>query len=141
MSGVAVVVYLLTHNAPLNGVVVTAQIMAGILPLKTPLPAIGVTQVSGVPRLTLAMIEAGALQSDRVQVTVKTRGRASTVAGGGYPEQKSIIVLARAALPNMRGVINGVTVDSILPDVTGPDDQDLQLDEYTQSQDFIVKWR
>lgn len=129
MSGVSAVRYLLANNAALIAVVPAAKIFVGVVPLNTVLPAIGVAQVDGVPHLTVAMTESGKLQTDRVQVTVMTK-----------TYQTSISALARAALANLSGTVNGVKVDSLLPDGEGPDLFDDAAVIYERSRDFIVRW-
>lgn len=130
MSGVSAVRYLLANNGPLVAAVPAAKIFVGVVPLNTALPAIGVTQVSGSPHLTVAMTEPGKLHTDRVQVTVLTK-----------VYQSSISALVLAALPNQSGTVNGVKVDSILPDGVGPDLFDDASTVYERSRDFIVRWR
>lgn len=137
MSGAAAIRYLLANAAAVTAVVPATRIMAGDLPLKTAMPAIAVTQVDSIPRLTVAMTEAKRMHTDRVQVTVF---RGATPADAGYPGLKSLLDLVLAACPNQRGTVNGVAVDSILPDTEGPD---LPIPEefiFTRSRDFIVRW-
>lgn len=140
MSGVAVIRSLLATNAAVLAVVPADRIKAGDLPIDTPLPAISVMHVSGVPRLTLAMTEAGTLHSDRVQVSVVGKGYAGNTAGSGYPDLRALLKLALAACPNRRGTVNGVAVDSILPDVEGPDFEDPETSLHQGSRDFIVRF-
>lgn len=140
MSGVSAVRYLLANNGPLTAVVPAAKIFAGVVPLNTVLPAISVTQVSGVPNLTVAMTEAGKIQTERVQVTVLVKGAQATPPGTGYGGQKSIMRLVLAALPNQSGTVNTVKVDSILPDGEGPDLFDDASGVYEQGRDFIVRF-
>ena len=140
MSGVAVIRYLLANAAAVTAVVPATRIMAGDLPLKIVLPAIGVTLISGVPRLTVSMLETPRMQTDRVQVTVLFKGPYGTPQGDGYPGVHNMLALVLAACPNQHGTVNGVVVDSILPDVEGPDLQNMETDIYGCSRDFIVKW-
>lgn len=147
MSGVAVIRYLLANNSAVATAlgagppVATARIVAGDLPLNTVMPAIAIAQISGVPRLTIAMTEPNRMHTDRVQVSVLFKGPQGTPTGTGYPGVKALLALVLAACPNQRGTINGVSVDSILPDVEGPDLSDMEAALYTGSRDFIVKWR
>lgn len=131
MSGIAAARYLLANNATLTAQVPAARIYAGVIPQNTALPAIGLQEVSGVERLTVAMNEAAKFRTDRVQVSVL----AAT-----YPSKKTILELVRAALANQSGTVNGVKVDSILPDGRGPDFDDPGANIYEQSHDFIVRW-
>ena len=141
MSGVAVIRYLLANNGPVIAVVPAARIQAGDLPLNTVMPAIAVTEVSSIPRLTIAMTEPNRLHTERVQVSVLFKGPQGTPSGAGYPGVKGILALVLAACPNQKGTINGVAVDSILPDIEGPDLTDVATALYSGSRDFIVKWR
>lgn len=131
MSGVAIVRALLAGNAALLASVPATRIFAGAIPLNTQLPAISVTQVSGTERSTVAMNEAKRLVTERVQVTVCTKT---------YPAKKSLLALARAALPNTRGAINGFDCDSVLPGPEGPDLDDPATAIYEQAQDFFVRF-
>lgn len=132
MSGVAVVRYLLANDSGILGSVPATRIFAGVIPLNTVLPAIAVQQISGTPRNTLAMTEAGAMQTERVQVTVQAKS---------YSTQKAILKLALAACPNQRGTVNSVKLESIVPDGEGPDDFDDAAVIYGQTRDFLVRWR
>ena len=129
MSGVSAAAYLLRNNAGLIALVPAAKIFVGVVPLNTVLPAIGVTQVDGVPNLTVAMNESGKINTDRVQVTVLTK-----------TYQTSISAAVLAALPNQSGTVNGVKVDSILPDGVGPNLYDDTAIVYERSRDFLVRW-
>lgn len=129
MAGVSAVRYLLANNAALVALVPAAKIFVGVVPLNTVLPAIAVTQVDGVPNLTVAMTESGKIQTDRVQVTVQSK-----------TYQTDITAAALAALPNTRGTVNGTRLDSVLPDAEGPDLFDDSAVIYERSRDFIVRW-
>lgn len=130
MSGVAVIRYLLANNAPLIAVVASSKITAGVVPINTALPAISIRQISGQEQ---PLIKRGSnmLVTDRVQVTVL----AST-----YPQQKSIIELIRSALPPTRATVNSYAVDSITPDIDGPDLYDSDPVIYEQSVDYLVRF-
>lgn len=130
MSGVGIVRTLLAANAGLLAVVPATRIMAGDLPPKTVVPAIGIKTVSGVPYRTMKMATSGNLWTERVQVTVEA---------GSYPQQKSILALVRAALPSTRGMVGSFNCDSISVDLEGPDMFSADENIYVGSQDFIVK--
>jgi len=115
--------------------------MAGDLPINVTLPAIAITQISGSQRLTVAMNEAPKLHTDRVQVSVICKGPQTATPGTGYPGVNTILKLVLAACPNQNGTINTFAVDSILPDIEGPDLQDDATSLFSRSRDFIVKWR
>lgn len=140
MSGVAVIRYLLANNAPVVAVIPAAQIMAGDLPLGTPLPAISVTQVSSMPARLIRNSESIKQHTDRVQTSVQFKGLQGSPAGTGYPGLKAAMQLVLAACPGQRGVINGVTVDSITADIEGPDMYDAVDAVHASSRDFIVKY-
>ena len=131
MSGVAIVRYLLSVNAPLIAVVPATRIAAGVLPLNTELPAIGVKEVDALQYLTVSMSSANRHMAGRVQVTVLAKT---------YPSKKQILALIRDALPISRGTVNGISCDSILPDLVGPDLDDPESIIFEQSQDFMVRW-
>lgn len=130
MSGVGIVRTLLAANAGLTAVVAAAKIMAGELPLKTAVPAIGITRISGVPYRLLKMGTSGNLWTERVQVTVEA---------ASYPQVQSILALVRAALPATRGTVGSFSCDSIAPDIEGPDMFDADTGIHSGSQDFIVR--
>src|SRR3990172_8924322 len=140
MSGVAVIRSLLAGSAAITAIVPATRIISGDLPLNTVMPAIAVTQISSVLRLTLQMSETPKMHTDRVQVSVLFKGPEGSPAGTGYPGVKALLKLVLAACPNQRGTINGVDVDSILPDLEGPDLQDDETALYSGSRDFLVKW-
>lgn len=130
MSGVAIIRYLLANNASLIAVVPATRIMPGVMPIDTVLPAISVRQISGFDRSFLSR-GIGDYHTERVQVTAL----ATT-----YPQQKSIIALIKNALPATRGIVNGFYVDSIKPDIDGPDLYSENPVIYEQGTDFIVRF-
>lgn len=131
MSGVSVIWYLLSHNATLLAQVPASRIQAGVLPLDTDLPAISVTQISSVPMNLLRINETPRLHTDRIQVTAL---------GTGYPGIKSLMKLILAACPSQRGTVNGIAVDSIIPEAEGPDLHDMETSVHACSRDFIVRY-
>ena len=141
MSGVAVIRGLLATNSGVTAVVPAARIMAGDLPINTTLPAIAITEISSIPRLTIAMTEPNRLHTERVQVSVLFKGPQGSPSGAGYPGVKGLLVLVLAACPNQHGTINSFDVDSIIPDIEGPDLQDDATSLFSGSRDFIVRWR
>lgn len=137
MSGVAVIVSLLKASTDITTIVPTARIRAGELPLLTPLPAISVTQISSEPMNFIDPNETPKMHLDRVQVSVLCKEGGTT--GTGYPGVKALLILALAACSNRRGTVNGITVDSIVPDIEGPDFYD-QVDAiHSGSRDFLVR--
>lgn len=141
MSGVAVIWYLLKTNAPVLDVVPAPQIKSGDLPLGTVMPAIAVRQISSVPFNLLRVNEANRFHTDRVQVSVLYKDQRGTPAGAGYRGVKTLLRLVLAACAGQRGTVNGVAVDSISPDIEGPDDlADAALSLISGSRDFIVRY-
>ena len=140
MSGVAVIRFLLANDAAVLAKVAADNIFAGDAPIGAVLPVISVKQISGMPYLTIAMNESKYLHTERVQVTPLLKGPDASPAGDGYPGVKALLALALAACKNVHGIVNGIDVDSILPDLEGPDLSDNALSLYTQSRDFIVKF-
>lgn len=130
MSGVSVVRYLLANDSTLTATVPEARIKAGILPIKTTLPAISITQISG-NRIDVIKHGSNEHITERVQVTVL---------GTTYPQQKTILGLVKDALPATRGTVNSILVDSIEQDFTGPDLYNDDPVIYEQSVDYFVKY-
>lgn len=141
MSGVAVIINLLLADAATLAATGADQIMAGDIPLGTTLPVLGVSLISGTPRNTLSMLEPGRLMTDRVQVTALVKLRGEDPEGTGYPGMKALLALVLAACPNQRGTVGGILVDSILPDIEGPDFNYTAEGIVGGSRDFIVKWK
>lgn len=140
MSGVAVIRHLLANNAAVIAVVPAARIKVGDLPLNTVLPAIAVEQVDSVPHNHIRINESPKLNIDRVQVSVLFKGPDGTPPGTGYPGVRALLRLVLLACPSSRGVINTISVDSIVPDAEGPDLQDVPASLYSGSRDFFVRW-
>ena len=140
MSGVVVIRYLLANAAAVTAVVPATRIMAGDLPLNTVMPAIVVTEISSMPLNTIRINESPKMHTERVQVSVLFKGPQGSPAGTGLPGVKALLKLVLAACPSQRGTVNGIAVDSIIPDTEGPD---MAVDDtalYSQSRDFIVKY-
>lgn len=123
--------YLLRNNANLVAQVPAAKIFSGVIPLNTVLPAIVVKHIddnewkaiktAGVPKLITA----------RVQVSVNALTWASKV---------SILELVRLALVTTRSTVNGVSVDSISSEGSGPDLDDTDLGLFERSRDFLIRF-
>lgn len=135
MSGVAVIRSLLAANSNVIAVVPAARILGGDLPLNTAMPAISVTLISGMPHRTIGINETPQMRADRVQVTIY---RKAPPADDGYPGLDSLMTLVRSACPNVRGTYLGIEVDSITPDLEGPDLPMPDLALFTRSMDFMV---
>lgn len=132
MSGVQVILSKLLASSDLTTVVPSARIVAGEIPEGTALPALSVMLVSSVPRLNVRMA-AGARETstDRVQVSVLAKS---------YPQMRQIMRLVRAACPHVRGTVDGIAVDSIIPELEGPDFFVEQLKVVGCTRDFRVVW-
>lgn len=131
MSGVAIVRDMLATNTNLLVFVPSSSIISGVLPLKTQLPAISISQISSVKRLTVGMDEESSLIKDRVQVTSVAKN---------YTQMKTILSLVREALPLSKGMTDNFYCDSILPDSEGPDIFDADALLHMGSQDFVVRY-
>lgn len=137
MSGVAIVRYLLANAASVTAVVPSARIMTGDLPVGTVIPAISITQVDGMPMNNLQINETPKRHMDRVQVTVF---RKALPDDAGYPGLKTLLNLVLAACPSQRGTVNGFSVESIIPDIEGPDIPIPEERIFTRSRDFLVSY-
>jgi hypothetical protein len=140
MSGVSVIRYLLANAAAVTAIVPATRIMAGDLPLNTTLPAIAVTQIVSVPYNTIRINEGLKVHTERVQVSVLCKGPQTASPGTGYPGVKALLKLVLAACPSQRGTVNSIAVDSIIPDLEGPDLSDDATALFSQSRDFLVRW-
>ena len=140
MSGVSVLRYLLANNAPLLAIVPATRILPGDLPLGTAFPAIAVKQIDGVPYKTIRTNETLKVHTDRVQVSVICKAQQSAATGTGYPGVTALLKLVLAACPSQRGTVNSISVDSITPDIEGPDLPIPEVEAITKSRDFFVRW-
>jgi len=140
MSAVGIIRTKLAAYSSLTAVVPATRIMAGDLPLNTTLPAIGVTQISSIPRTVVAMPGTNVLHTSRVQVTVHFKATDASPGGTGYPGLNAALLLVLAACPHVRGTVAGVKCDSIIPDIEGPDLSNPDIGIITRSRDFIVTW-
>ena len=137
MSAVRVIRYLLANYAPLTAIVDASKIKAGTIPLSTVLPAISLIDISGQRRNTVSMTEETRLVTSRVQVTPLVN--TSKKGGTDYDGMVTILGHIMTACANQSGTVNGVAVDSILPDTRGPNLEDEDSGIMEQGQDFIVK--
>ncbi|MCR4331762.1 MAG: hypothetical protein NUV34_03525 [Sulfuricaulis sp.] len=141
MSGTLVIWSLVAHNAPVLALVPITRIKEGDLPINTVMPAIAITRVDAIPRLTVAMTESNRMHSERVQVTPVLKTTDGSPAGLGKKGVDALIALIRTACPNQHGTVAGINVVSILPDTVGPDLSDAATFICSGSIDFIVKWK
>ena len=137
MSGVAVLRYLLANDADLLAVIPSTSIRAGTLPLGTVLPAISVTQISSTPSNSIRINEPRKMHTERVQVTALFK---DTPNGSAYEDIKNMMWLILFACGNRYGLVNGVQVDSIIPQSEGPDMYDHEHNIHMCSRDFLVRF-
>ena len=130
MNGVAAVRALLVAHAPLTSLVPVAQIVAGVVPQGSALPALSLMSVSSTER---NILKAGAVRrvTERVQVTVL----AAT-----YPAAKAILKAVRQAAADRSPTIAGIAQVTVQTDSTGPDFLDEQAGIHMQTQDFRVSF-
>lgn len=129
MSAVKVIRALLVAHAPVLALVPAARIVAGTVPQGTPLPAIGLTEISRVELPTVSLGQRAVQVTARVQVTVHA---------SAYPEQKAVLQAARLGPGAHTGTVAGVEVRSVMRDVVGPDMTGDDAGVYQQSRDFKV---
>lgn len=138
MSGISVIRYLLANNAPVLAVVTATNIKVGDLPVGTVLPAIGIKQIDSVPFNMLRINETLKVHTDRVQVTAILKDL--TASGTGWSGLSALLKLVLAACPSQRGTVNSISVDSITPDIEGPDLPIPEIQAVSRSRDFLVRW-
>lgn len=136
-SGEAVIRYLLANSSAVLAIVPASRIYVGELPLGTAMPAIEINQISSGQRNTISNDRTPKQNTDRVQVTVY---RGATPGDSGHPGLKPLLTLILSACQGQHGTINGIVVDSITPDVEGPNLPIPDLSIFTRSRDFIVKF-
>lgn len=129
MSAIKVIRALLAAHAPLLALVPAARIVAGTVRQGTPLPAIGLAEISRVELPTVSLGQRAVQVTARVQVTV----HAAT-----YPDQKAVLQAARLGPGPHTGTVAGIEVRSVMRDVVGPDMADDEAEIYQQSRDFKV---
>jgi hypothetical protein len=127
---VKVIRALLIGSTPVLARVAVDQIVAGVIKETTPLPALGITEVSSVP--------VGAIDGQAEYSVVTSRVQVTAV-GQAYPDVKALVDLVRRACNFQRGEIAGVDVISIVRDTVGPDLSDDAGNSY-QSIDFKVTY-
>ncbi|MCG2586491.1 hypothetical protein [Massilia sp. TS11] len=128
MSDVAVIRYLLTHNATMTAAVPAERIKNGTLPEGIELPAI---QIRSISAPSWKPIRRGTKLTYRARVQI-------TVHAKNYPSQKSLLALVKATLPRAHGIIAGADVASLTHDSDGPDFSDDDAGIYQQSVDYIL---
>ena len=127
MSAVAIMRALLIGHAPVTALVPAARIVAGNVPDGS-LPAIGISEISGVEQDTVARASR-TLVTARVQVTVYAES---------YPQQKAILKAAKLGAGVFTGQVAGYAVRSVLRDAIGPDIGNPAIPTFEQSRDFKI---
>ena len=126
MDGVAVIRALMVADADLTALVPASRIVAGVLPINTPLDALAITRVSAVDDIPLAATPTRHVD-ERVQVTAF----AAT-----YPRLRALLRAVKHAAANYIGTIAGLENVTAYPENAGPDFMDEQASIYMASQDF-----
>lgn len=130
MSGVAILRELLSKHAPVTQIVTAPRnIVAGILPQNTTVPALSVHQISGYEFQTVARLSNRKQIRERVQVTALARD---------YPTMKKLLKATALGKGVKTGIVLGFQVLSILPDYEGPEIPPGDDGIYEQSRDFMV---
>lgn len=130
-ADLTIVNHVLSAAGGVTALVPAVRIVSGPIALGSPLPAIGILHVTGNEHLTVSMAETKRFRWARVHVMA----HAET-----YPAKLQILDAVLSALRGYHGSISGISVDSILPDIEGPDIDDPGGNQYERGQDFIVKW-
>lgn len=131
MSSTKVIRALLVSDPAVTSLVPAAKVVIGGVKLGTPLPAIGIKQISLVPFGAIDAQAEFALVVSRVQVTVETKD---------YATMSAVMAAVRKACNYQRGVIAGVSVVSVLRDIEGPDPDENAAEIYDQVIDFKVTY-
>ena len=130
MSAEKVIYSLLKSDAAVTALVGT-RIFDGTVPLNAAMPVLAYNHISSVNRTMVSMADADTLMMSRIQVTAMAKT---------YPEVKALLRAVDRACDKRRGVIAGVTVNSVIGDTAGPDMRDDDATLYMQSADFKVTW-
>jgi hypothetical protein len=134
MKAEKVIYNLLSNHAPLIAVVPAARIFPSLIPLNTTLPAIAYSMVSQNEETAIGLTNIK--NRARMQITVAVKGVNSTA----YGQVKSIIKLITDACNHKQGTFNGVSVDSVILELTGPDLRDDEAAISYQTVDFRVTY-
>jgi|GEM_PF-1584626 len=122
-------------SALLNVAAITALVGNRIaltrLPENTPYPAIVYEGISGTPILPITANAGGSLMRTRMQITAMSRS---------IGEVKNILEQVRIALSYQSGLINGVQVVAVVPDMMGPDQKNDEAAVFMQSRDFLITY-
>lgn len=130
MNAVMIMRALQLAHAPVTGIVAD-RVVAGDVPEKMELPAVGLKEISRTEQDTVSRDGASTLVRARVQVTV----HATT-----YAQQKQLLDAVKLGPGAHTGTIAGAEVRSVLRDAVGPDMGDTAASIYEQSRDFVVTY-
>lgn len=130
MNGVAIILHLLANDAGVLALVDDTEVMAGVLPLSTPLPALSATSVSSVDE---NILKPGVKRrvTERVQVTGY---------GANYPSLKDVMKAAKRACADKMPTVTGASEIVVHTDAAGPDFMDENAAIYLGTQDFRVSF-
>lgn len=129
MDGTAALVAALMTADSVTGLVPAAQIMGGVLPTGSPLPAISVTRVSIVLRRTLTK-QGKTRIVERVQATVFA----------ATPDEQAQIQKAMLAVHATFPAVDGLERVSIHHEAGGPDFMNEDASIFLGSEDFRVTY-
>lgn len=130
MNGVVAIRQLLVGNAALVAAVPSSRIRAGVLPLATDLPALGIRSVSSIDRNIIAPGSTRRV-TDRVQVTILA---------ADYPELKEVTRLVKDAGADTFPTVDGISDVVVHTDGQGPDFMDENATIYAGTQDFRISY-
>ena len=127
MSGSAIARGLLLASTALFAEVPAARVVIGVVPQKTAVPCIGITEVAGTDRQNVAgyrlrQFDDAGWWTERPQTKV-TELVQLTVLGATYPECKRVMKAARRACRDFVGDVAGFTAVTCRLDGKGPDFQ------------------
>ncbi len=130
MDAVAVMRALMLAHAPLATLVGT-NIIAGTVPAGTPLPAVGIKEISRIEIDTVSRDALVTLITARVQVTAFA---------DSYRAMKETLAATKLGPGVFTGLVAGVEVRSVLRDGVGPDLSEDAPGLWEQSRDFKVAY-
>ena len=130
MNGVAAIRQLLIGNVGLTNIVPAANVVAGILPKGSPVPALSIMSVSTVD---VNIPSPGAKR--RVVERVQVSGVAAT-----YPELKALMKAVKQAASAQMPTVSGISEVTVHTDSAGPDFTDEAAALCFGSQDFKVAY-
>lgn len=130
MSAEKVIIHLLESYSGVTDIADTSICM-GDVPQGWQMPAVSCKHISSTERTTAAMNEASTIVSSRIQVSALAKD---------YPTMKRLLSAIRKACKNKSGVIDGITVFSVVIASLGPDVSDSTVGIFERSVDFRVTY-